>query len=298
MKVLISPSSFAGKDKTPINILKKAGFEIVDNPHKRRLTKMEVVKLLSKDIEYLIAGLEPLDREVLEKSSLKVLSRCGSGLSNVDLIAAKDLGIKVCSTPDAPVDSVAELTLCAMLNLLRNFPQMNSDLHSVNWNKQIGNQLKEKTVVIIGFGRIGRRLASLLKPFNVKIIAVDNNKSALEGVHSMPLKEALSYADIISIHAGGESCVIGEREFTYMKKDAFILNAARGALVDEKALAGAIEKGVVKGAWLDAFIKEPYKGILIKYPQVLLTPHVGSYSFECRRTMEIQAVENLINNAK
>jgi D-3-phosphoglycerate dehydrogenase len=298
MKVLISPSSFADKDKTPINILKKAGFEIIDNPYKRRLTKMEVVKLLSKDIEYLIAGLEPLDRGVLEKSSLKVLSRCGSGLSNVDLIAAKDLGIKVCSTPDAPVDSVAELTLCAMLNLLRNFSQMNSNLHNANWSKQVGNQLKEKTVVIIGFGRIGRRLANLLKPFNVKIIAVDNNKNTLEGVHSMSLKKALSYADIISIHASGESCVIGEREFTYMKKGTFILNAARGALVDEKALAGAIEKGVVKGAWLDAFIKEPYKGILIKYPQVLLTPHVGSYSFECRRTMEIQAVENLINNAK
>ena len=216
-------------------------------------------------------------------------------MSNVDLKAAKELGIKVCSTPEAPVQAVAELTLGAMLNLLRMIPQMDKDLHEGKWIKRTGSQLEEKTVAIIGFGRIGRCVAKLLSPFKVRIVVVDPFlKEVPDNITSVPLEDALASADIIAIHSSGKDCVMGAREFAMIKKGAFLLNAARGDLIDEKTLITALKDGSVAGAWLDTFNQEPYNGPLREYPQVILTPHVGSYTKECRSRMEMEAVENLI----
>lgn len=294
-KILIGPSTFAALDMTPMERLVKTGCEVIDNPFKRKLTKTELLDLLSGGVSGLIAGLEPLDREVLEESNLKVISRCGSGLSNVDLDAADELGIKVCFTPEGPTQAVAELALGAMLSLIRMIPQMNQELHEARWTKKIGMQLKGKTVLIIGFGRIGRRVASLLAPFEPKILVVDPHiKHPVDDVSVMPLKPALQRADIITIHSSGETCILGEGEFSHMKPGAFLLNAARGGLIDENALMAALETDQVAGAWIDTFEKEPYDGPLSEYPQVILTPHVGSYTRECRVQMETEAVENLI----
>lgn len=167
-RVLIGPSTFAAIDKQPLEALKADGLEVILNPFGRKLSKDELLGFLPR-VKGLLAGLEPLDKEVLEKSELKVISRCGSGLDNVDLIAAKNLGIKVYSTPDAPVAAVAELVVGALISLLRFLAEMNNDLHSGKWAKKIGAQLSGKTVVIIGFGRIGRYVAGLLKPFGAKI---------------------------------------------------------------------------------------------------------------------------------
>lgn len=295
-KVLIGPSSFASKDRLPMDRLLEVGCEVIDNPFKRKLTKSELVALLANGVSGIIAGLESLDREVLEKSNLRVISRCGSGLSNVDLAAAKDLGIRVYATPDAPVCAVAELTLCNMLNLLRFTQQMDRDLHEGRWVKRIGFQLEGKTVAIVGFGRIGRRVASLLAPFQTKILAVDPYlPGPVSPVSVVPLEKALPQADIVTIHCSGEGCVVGERELSLMKCGALLLNAARGGSVDENALVQAIDQGRIAGAWIDTFEQEPYRGPLASYPQVILTPHVGSYTLECRRQMENEAVENLIS---
>lgn len=295
-KILIGPSSFAAIDDGPMKILSETGAEIIDNPYKRRLTRSELVKLLSDGVTGLVAGLEPLDREVMSGSDLKVISRCGSGMSNVDLEAAGEIGISVCSTPDAPVASVAELTLGAMLDLLRTISFMNNELHKGKWTKKIGLLLERKTVAIIGFGRIGQRLSEILMPFKVRILVVDPvlrvEKQA--GITVASLEEALPQADIICVHSSGEDCLINSEEFKLMKPDALLLNAARGSLIDEKALIEALDNKRIAGAWLDVFEKEPYSGVLIGHPQVILTPHVGSYTRECRKMMETQAVENLI----
>ena len=299
IKILIGPSSFAEMDKTPLNRLKNTGCCIIDNPYKRKLTKLELIKLVEDDVVGLIAGLEPLNREVMEKSQLKVISRCGSGMSNVDLEAANKLGIKVYSTPDAPVNAVAELTLGAMLSLLRMIPQMNSDLHEGKWTKKVGLELTDKTVAIIGFGRIGRRLARMLVPFKVTVLAVDPNlQGVVDNIHVMPLEDVLPQAEIITIHSVGEQCLIHNDQFALMRPGTFLLNAARGGMVDESALISAIEKGTIIGAWIDTFEEEPYTGPLTNYPQVILTPHVGSYTLECRRQMETEAAENLIAGLK
>lgn len=298
-KVLIGPSSFSAMDSQPMDMLIDAGCEIIDNPYKRRLTKAELQELLDNGVTGLIAGLEPLDREVISKSKLKVISRCGSGLSNVDLETAKDLTITVCYTPDAPVASVAELTLGAMLSLLRMISLMDSELHKGKWTKKIGALLEGKTVAIIGFGRIGRRLSELLTPFKVRVLAVDpflKNRSGQ--ITIMPLGEALPQADIVSIHSSGEECIIGRKELELVKPGVLLLSAARGNQVDESALIKALEEKRVAGAWLDVFEEEPYTGGLTEFSQVILTPHVGSYTRECRKKMEIKAVENLIEAFK
>lgn len=295
LKILITPSTFAELDKEPLARLHDKKFEVVENPFKRKLVKSELIDLLTRDIAGIIAGLEPLDRTVLKKSGLKVISRCGSGLSNVDLAVAKELGIVVCSTPDAPTQAVAELTLGAILDLLRMISHMNKSMHEGRWEKKIGEQLGGKTIVIIGFGRIGQRLAKLLKSFNVKILAVDPHlKNIIKDVRLLSMEKALPEADIITIHSNGKDCIFGEREFKLVKFGAFFLNAARGGIVNEKALAGAIKDGRIRGAWLDVFKDEPYAGPLTKYPQVILTPHAGSYTAECRKKMEMEAVDNLI----
>lgn len=293
-KVLIATSSFGTTDDAPLKRLAQAGFEARLNPYKRKLSQQELLGLLP-GVTGLIAGLETLDHEVMSRSDLKVISRCGAGLSNVDISAAQRLGIKVCSTPEAPTQAVAELTLACLLNLLRKISQMDQDLHQGNWNKEIGSQLAGKTVLIIGLGRIGRRVAQLLEPFGARIIGVDPlAKEDDSNFEILPLEQALPLADIITFHCSGEDCLLSIREFTLMKKGAFLLNAARGGLIAERDLINALEDGTVAGAWLDAFEQEPYKGELTRYPQVLLTPHVGSYTRECRLQMELQAVENLI----
>lgn len=295
-KILIGPSSFAETDKTPLNRLIAAGYQVIDNPYKRKLTKNELFELLKFDVIGLVAGLEPLDREVLQRSQLRVVSRVGSGISNVDLTAALDLGIKVCSTPDGPVEAVAELTLGALLGLLRMIPLMDQALHKGEWIKKIGVQLEGKTVAVIGFGRIGRRVAELLSPFRVNLLIVDPFLADNAAGHyvKLSLADALPQADIVTIHSSGEECVIGESEFDLMKTGVFLLNVARGGVISEEALIKAIENGTVAGAWLDTFEEEPYKGPLCSYRNVILTPHVGSYTAECRSRMEGEAVENLL----
>lgn len=298
-KILIGPSTFSEADSSPLERLRRAGCEIIVNPFGRKLTKAELCELLAKGITGLIAGLEPLEEDVLERSRLRVISRCGAGLSNIDLKAAGKLKIKVYATPDAPTLAVAELTVGAMLCLIRMLPEMDRELHLGNWTKKIGAQLKRKKVAIIGFGRIGRKVAELLGPFEADIIVVDPKPDkAAKKYKLLPLRNALKTADIVTIHASGDSAIIGKEELKLVKRGSYLLNAARGALVEEKALVSALEDGRIKAAWLDTFETEPYSGPLRKYPQVILTPHIGSYTAECRKDMEMEAVNNLINGFK
>jgi hypothetical protein len=173
VKVLLGPSSFAAGERGPLEKLRASGCEVIDNPYRRKLTRDELLALLEGGVEGIIAGLETLDREVMERSSLRVISRCGSGMSNVDVAAARELGIEVYSTPDAPTTAVAELTVGALLSLLRAIPARDRGVREGRWEKQAGTQLAGKTVAVVGLGRIGRRTAALLGAFGTTVIGVD-----------------------------------------------------------------------------------------------------------------------------
>jgi D-3-phosphoglycerate dehydrogenase len=294
-KVLLGTSSFGKKNSAPIELMERNGLTVIPNPYGQKLTREQLLELLS-GVDCLLAGLETLDRAVLDASDLKVISRCGSGISNVDVKACEDLGIVFKYTPYGPTQAVAELTLAMMINLLREVCTMNQSLNNGRWDKRVGFQLKGKTVCIIGFGKIGRRTASLLAPFEVNRVAVDPFlPGEVDGVTVMDMGEALPQADIVVLHASGEDCLIGKDELAMLKDGAFILNAARGQNVDESELLSALDSGKVAGAWLDSFCEEPYSGHLCGHPRVLLTPHVGSYTAEGRLDMEMEAAQNAID---
>ncbi len=294
-KILIGTSSFGKRDPAPIELLQDHGLEVMPNPYGRKLICEELINLLP-GVDGLIAGLETVDRNVLVSSTLKVVSRCGSGISNVDVDACRELGVVFKYTPFGPTQAVAELTVGMMILLLRDACAMNSSLHGGKWDKRVGFQLKGKTVAIIGYGRIGRRTASLLAPFGVRLLAVDPFQNAdEESVTVMAMQDALPVSDIVVIHASSEKEILGEGEFAMMKTGAFLCNAARGQNVDEIALNRYLDNGKLGGAWLDSYAKEPYAGPLCGHPKVILTPHVGSYTTEGRLEMEMTSAQNLID---
>lgn len=257
---------------------------------------------LLQDVDGLIAGTEILARKVLSNATrLKVISRCGTGLDNVDLEAAAELGIHVCNTPDAHVDAVAELTLAGILNVLRRITYADRAIRHGEWEKPMGGLLRGKTVGIIGLGRIGKALVKLLHPFEVMILANDpcQDKAFAQqySVRYFPLNNLLAKADIITIHLSYSSDIhhlLDRSRLALMKPGAILVNCARGGLVDEQPLYEFLKENKLAGAYLDTFEQEPYRGPLTELQNVVFTPHIGSYAAECRLRMETEAVENLL----
>lgn len=300
MKILITTTTFGEYDYTPLTMLKEAGYEVVPNPYKKKLTKQEAFSLYSSDVCAVIAGLETIDKDIIANAAqLKVISRCGTGLENVDVDFAKKRGIKVFNTPDAPVDAVAELTVGLILSLCRGISLADREVHAGIWKKRMGCLLNGKKVGIIGFGRIGKRAGILLKALGAKILYYDPfvEPSPSDSFRKAELYELLREADIVSLHLSyseNNRNLIGKKELSLMKKGALLVNVSRGGVVDEKALYTALKEGHLAGAGLDVFENEPYNGDLKGLDNVIMTPHIGSYAKEARIKMEIEAAENLI----
>ena len=295
--IYISPSSFGEGDPLPLKMLKDAGMTVQVNPYKRRLSPDECMSFY-KDIDGLIAGTEPLTAAVLESAkNLKVISRCGVGMENIDLEAAKQRGINVFNTPDAPTLAVAELALGLMLALLRHLPRTDRDIRSGKWQKLMGSLTRGKRVGIIGFGRIGQKVAELTKALGAEVVYSDPAVNK-DDYMKVSLDELLAESDIVTLHLSGgggkESPLIGSRELHMMKQGSLLVNCSRGGVVSEEELYKVLEEGHLAGAALDVFSEEPYNGPLTRLDNVILTPHIGSLAIESRIEMEIQAAKNLI----
>jgi D-3-phosphoglycerate dehydrogenase len=299
-RVFVGTSSFAEYDALPLALLKDAGLDVRENPYRRRLTEKECLSLY-QDTDGIIAGTEPITAEVLKSArNLRVISRCGVGTDNIDLEAAKSLGIRVFTTPDSPTVAVAELTVGLMLALLRHIPLSNSDIHAGRWQKRMGSLLRGKKVGIIGLGRIGRKVAGLVTGLGAEVIYTDVAVNRAE-YPSVSLDELLSQADIVTLHlsGGGKGApLLGAKELRSMKQGSRLINCARGGMVDEAALFQVLQEGWLSGAAVDVFEEEPYTGPLAGLDNVILTPHIGSYAMESRVDMEIQSVKNLLEGLK
>ncbi len=291
MKVFISTTTFAEYSQRPLDLLKerKIGFDL--NSNNRKLSEEEIKGILSTGAYFgILAGTEPLTKKVLESAkNLRVVSRVGVGMDNVDLEAAKRLKIKVFNTPDVLTDSVAELTLGLMLVCLRKITLMDRNIRENVWKKEMGALLKNKTVGLIGFGRIGQRVGQLVHAFGADIIFCD-----IKNEKSVTLEELITSADIISIHAGSKDVLIGEKEIEIMKQGVILVNTSRGTAIIEKDLLNGLKSGKVSAAGLDVFESEPYSGQLKSLDNVVMTAHSGSYAKESRLAMEVEAVENLL----
>ena len=298
-KILISTSSFDLSNNEVLQKLQDQGFELVLNPYGRKLKEAEVTELLTDDVVGMIAGVEPLTRNVLSTAkSLKVISRCGVGTDSVDLDTARELGIPVHITPTAPVIAVAELTVSLILSSLRRTFEADQNIRQGNWKPLMGRLLASQVVGIIGYGRVGKRVGQLLGAFGAQTIAHDLFCDSLfaDTECLASLDEVLERSTVVTLHIpyNQENHHLVDRQFiSKMRSGSILINASRGGLVDEQALYEAIVSGHLSGAALDTFEEEPYKGQLINLPQVALTPHMGSYAKEARVQMEQEAAQNL-----
>jgi D-3-phosphoglycerate dehydrogenase len=298
-KLVISTSSFDVNHNAPLQQLVKEGMHVVQNSYGRKLTETETIALLGSDTVGMIAGIEPLTERVFASAkSLKVISRCGSGVDNVDLAAAQYHGIAVLNTPEAPAQAVAELTLGLILAVLRQVCQTDRLLRMGEWPRSLGRLLAAQTVGIVGLGRVGRRVACLCQAFGAEVVAHDSYvDQSPHGVKLVSLEELLVEADIVSLHLTYDAHthhLLNKEAFERMKHGAVVINTARGGLIDEIALAKALSTGQVGAAALDVFEQEPYHGPLLQCNNVVLTSHIGSLAKEARQRMEVEAAGNLL----
>ena len=302
MKVFISTVPFGQIDHKPFDLMDDAGINYVVNPLGRKLREEDLVDQL-KDIDVLIAGTEPLTASVLSQTNrLRLIARVGIGLDSVDLLAAKEQGISVSYTPDAPSAAVSELTISLMLNLLRSVHMSNQELHRGQWQRHLGRRLENCTIGIIGAGRIGARVIRHLSGFGCRKVLVNDIVKSMEPIGDVPLEwqdknTIYRDADVISIHVPLTTLtrdMISRDELQMMKPDAVLINTARGGIVNETALFEMLTNGILAGAAVDTFENEPYSGPLATLEQCILTAHMGSMSEDCRARMEIEATQEAI----
>ncbi len=275
------------------------------------LIKESTLERLAEEIEnadiLVVRSNVKVTRELLDKAvKLRLIARAGSGLDNIDVCYATQKGIKVVNAPEAPVESVAELTIGLIISLARRIPLLDQRVKTGGWREDwmVGIELKGKTLGIIGLGRIGSRVASIAKMLGMQVIAYDpyipKTKAEQIGVELVEkLDELLKLSDFISIHVpltDETRLMIRAREFSLMKKGAYLINTSRGAVVDEKALLEALTSGQLKGAALDVLTEEPpINNPLLKLDNVLITPHIGGFTLEAQRKIAATIAEEILS---
>ena len=285
-------------------MLTEAGFEIVSNDTGRILSREEQ-KALIKDAYAIIAGTEKYDRDMLEGcDNLKVVTRFGVGTDNFDLQTMREMGIQVGVI--ANYNAVAEFALTLILAVMKNLPRYDAAVRDGKWSRFSMRELTGKTVGLVGFGRIGRRLAELLSGFGVTILAYDpfiNEEAAKErNVQAADLDELLARADVVSLHLPSTEethHLINAENIAKMKDGAYLINTARGALVDEQALYEALVSGKLSGASLDVFEKEPVtkENPIFELENTVLAPHVSALTYETNYNGGLICAESIIRVA-
>jgi len=259
----------------------------------------------------IIRSVTKVTKEIIENAkNLKIIGRAGAGVDNIDLVSAKEKKIIVMNTPGGNTNATAEHTLALLMSLSRKISKADVSTHKGEWAKKKlkGNEIKGKTIGIIGFGNVGRRFAEICKVLGLKVLVVSKSFTALKDQYpeysSCDLNEVLQQADIISFHCKPNtdgSSVIASKELDLMKKTAFIINTARGNLVSEVDLCDAIKANKIGGAAIDVFETEPAtNNALFGLENVLLTPHIAASTSEAQiivaEMVANQFVEYFLNN--
>jgi D-3-phosphoglycerate dehydrogenase len=293
-RVLVTPRSFGRHDPQLKIELEATVGRVIYNPlgrlrqsAGRPLSSAEVGELLPGCDGY-IAGLDTIDRAALESAGrLRVIARYGVGVDRVDLEAAREKGIVVTNTPGANSASVAELAIGLMLSLARMIPVANQGTKAGQQPRIQGVSLEGKIVGLLGLGAIGRRVASRLQGFDCTILAYDPLVDAAEaqvvGAVLCPQEEVIARSDFLSLHVPLLPETRGMVDASFlgrMKPGAFLINTARGEVIDEAALLAALQSGHLRGAALDVFAQEPpdRENSLLALPQVIATPHMGAHT--------------------
>jgi D-3-phosphoglycerate dehydrogenase len=261
----------------------------------------ELIKVIPQYDGILVRSATTVTKEVIEAgTNLKVIARGGAGLDNIDVAAAKERGIPVLNTPGANSHSVAELVFAHLFALARFIPQANASMREGKWEKKAyakGIELAGKTIGIIGFGKIGQIVAKLALGLEMQVVVSDvvAVKTDLP-VKVVTLAELLQTADFITVHVPKQpQPLIGTPEIALMKPGVFIINCARGNVVDEKALLDGLNTGKIGGVGLDVYSSEPPTNLeLIRHPRVSCTPHTGASTIEAQERVGIEIAEKIV----
>lgn len=253
----------------------------------------------------IVRGRTKVTKEVLTKASnLKVVGRCGVGVDNIDLAAAKEKGVTVVNAPVATTVAVAEHAMALMLAMVREITKADAGLKTGVWYKKEikGTELNGKTLGVIGFGHIGSTVGKYARAFGMEVIAYDlvasDDQIKDHGGEPASLDELFSRADVITLHVpltDSTRHMIDEQAIAKMKDGVRIISAARGGVIDEDALLQALESGKVASAALDVFEKEPPKdSLLVKHPKLIATPHIGGETKEAQRRAAVDIVNEVL----
>lgn len=280
--------------------LKGAGLEVVE---RTGMSPEELAAELAKGYDAVVVRSATKVRKAAIDAAvgLKLIVRAGVGLDNIDVEYAREKGIQVRNTPRASTDSVAELALAHMLALARALPQATISLREGKWEKKTfkGIELAGKTLGVVGIGRIGQAVAKRALCLGMRVIAFDKfvKESPLPQVRMVSLEELLREADFVTLHVPADPAgpVIGEQEIARMKEGAYLINCARGGVIDESALLAALDSGKLAGAGLDVFEEEPPTNMeLLRHPKVSLTPHIGAQTKEAQARVGDEVVDILL----
>jgi len=304
MKILVTPASFKPTMNSPaLEQLRAFAGELVFNPHARPLTEEELIPLLT-GCDGCIAGLDPFTRRVIASAkTLKVISRYGAGVDNVDLAAAGEHNITVCNTPGVNAEAVADLAFGLMLCLARKLLVMDRSTREGKWDRSIGTELYQKTIGILGLGAVGKAVARRAAGFSMKVLACDPELDAAyaqaHGIIPVSFDKLIVESDILSLHPplkDDTRHIINADVMRNMKKGALLINTARGGLIDENAACELLQSGHLGGMGLDVYeVEPPHNSPLLSLDNVALTPHTAARTVEATAGMAALSVQNLID---
>ena len=304
MKILVTPASFKPDTGGPaMDRLRSFAGTLVFNPEKRPLTEDELIPLLDGCVGC-IAGLDSFTGKVIESAgALKVISRYGTGVDNVDLAAASEKGITVCNTPGVNAQAVADLTFGFILSLARKLPLLDRTTREGQWDRSIGTELYQKTIGILGLGYVGKAVAQRAAGFSMRVLAcsphIDPRYAQANGIIPVDFDEMVSSSDFLSLHLPLETetrHIITADVMRRMKKGALLINTARGGLLDEAAAYELLKSGHLGGLALDVYETEPpHNSPLFTLDNVIFTPHTAARTAEATAAMASLSVQNLID---
>lgn len=300
LKIAVTSKSFSNNFEL-IEELNKYFSDVKLNKEGKKFSEKELIEFF-KDVDGAIVGLDQINKNVLKNSpQLKVISKYGVGLNNIDLLACEENDISVLFSKGVNKLSVAEMTLSNMISLSRNIFVTTNQLKNGKWNKSGGFQLSGKKVGVVGVGNIGKELIRLLKPFNCEIYVNDiNEQNDFYKQHELieSSKEFIyKTCDFISIHTPLDNTtenLITTKEFNLMKNTCIVINSARGGIVNEADLKKALINGSIGGAAIDSYVEEPCTDKeLLRIENLITTPHIGGNSKEAVMAMGLSAINNL-----
>lgn len=306
-KVAITSEFFGRFSDKAFKILEENGFEVIANKYEKYLDKEKEIVSLTKDADAVICDLEHISREVIDQSpNLKIIARRGVGTDSVAVDYAEKKGIKVARTLGVVEKPVAELVMAYILNVFRKIDALNTSMHQGDWNKILAHSIDGQTIGIIGMGNIGKEITRKAKAFDINVVYFDvNRQKEIEeelDIEYLELDELYRTADVITLHVplnAATENLIDYSAAQKMEKAPLLINTSRGPVVNNEDLKKALDEGLISYAAIDVFDEEPKTDSVLKECEnVILTPHVGTFTEEIFIKMDVLAAQNVVDYLK